>query len=68
MSTKNNDAGLSLIPVTIVAVGPSEQPVERLIGLQSFIARTVDWLCALRLPRLRPTPLQLHPTRQGDLS
>jgi hypothetical protein len=68
MSPKNNDAGLGLIPVTIVAVGPSDQPVERLIGLQSAIARAVDWLCDLRLPRLRRAPLHLQPTRQGDLS
>jgi hypothetical protein len=68
MSSKNNAAGLGLIPVTIVAVGPSDQPVERLIGLQSAIARAVDWLCDLRLPRLRNTSLHLRPTRQGDLS
>ena len=68
MPSKNDTAGLGLIPVTIVAVGASEQPVERLIGLQSAIARAVDWLCDLRLPRFRPAPLDLHPTRQGDLS
>ena len=68
MSPKTNDNGLSLIPVTIIAVGPAEQPVERLIGLQSAIARAVDWLCDLRLPRLGNAPLDLHPTRQGDLS
>ena len=59
---------LGLIPAVIVAVGPAEQPVERLIGLQSAIARAVGWLFGLRLPRLRSTPLGLQPTRQGDLS
>jgi hypothetical protein len=68
MPSENNAAGLGLIPVTIVAVGPSEQPVERLIGLQSAIARAIGWLFDLRLPRLRPTPRHLQPTRQGDLS
>jgi hypothetical protein len=68
MSPKTNNNGLSLIPAAIVAVGPAEQPVERLIGLQSAIARAVDWLCDLRLPRLRNVPLHLHPNRQGDLS
>jgi len=68
MSPKTNDNGLGLIPVAIVAFGPAEQPVERLIGLQSAIARAVDWLCDLRLPRLGNAPLDLHPTRQGDLS
>ena len=68
MSPRNKDNGLSLIPAAIVAVGPAEQPVERLIGLQSAIARAVGWLCDLRLPRLRTAPLHLHPTRQGDLS
>ena len=68
MSPNSNDNGLGLIPVTIVAVGPAQQPVERLIGLQSAIARAVDWLCDLRLPRFRPEPLHLHPTRQGDPS
>jgi hypothetical protein len=68
MSSKNDTAGLGLIPVAIVAFGPAEQPVERLIGLQSAIAHAVDWLCDLRLPRFRPEPLNLQPTRQGDLS
>jgi hypothetical protein len=66
MPTETN--GLSLIPAAIVAVGPSEQPVERLVGLQSAVARIVGWLCDLRLPRLRPAPLNLHLTRQGDPS
>lgn len=66
MPPENN--GLSLIPAAIVAVGPSEQPVERLIGLQSAIARAVGWLLGLRLPRPRSAPLHLQPTRQGDLS
>ena len=68
MSSKNDTAGLGLIPAAIVAVGPSEHPVERLIGLQSAIARAVDWLCDVRLPRFRPAPSHLQPTRQGDLS
>lgn len=68
MSPRNNENGLSLIPAVIVAVGPAERPVERLIGLQSAIARAVGWLFGLRLPRLRPAPLHLHPTHQGDLS
>lgn len=68
MSPNNNANGLSLIPAAIVAVGPSEQPMERLIGLQSAVARAVGWLCAVRPPCLRSAPLHLHPTRQGDLS
>ena len=60
--------GLSLIPAAIIAVGPAERPVERLIGLQSATARAVGWLFSLRLPRLRNVPLRLQPTRQGDLS
>ena len=65
MSPKTNDNGLGLIPVAIVAVGPAEQPVERLIGLQSAIARAVDWLCDLRLPRFRFVPTTT-PLQQGD--
>ena len=68
MSSKNDTAGLGLIPAAIVAVGPSEQTVERLVGLQSAIARAVDWLCDVRLPHFRPAPSHLQPTRQGDLS
>jgi hypothetical protein len=62
-----NDNGLGLIPVTIVAVGPAEQPVERLMGLQSAIARAVGWLFGLRLPRLRFVPTTT-PLQQGDRS
>jgi hypothetical protein len=65
MSSENN--GLSLIPVSIIAVGPAGQPVERLIGLQSAIAHAVDWLCGLRLPRLRLGLPHPRPTHQGDL-
>lgn len=68
MSPDNSTNGLRLIPAALIALGRSEQPVERLIGLQSAIARTVDGLCAVRLPRFRSTPLHLQPTRQGDLS
>jgi hypothetical protein len=65
MPAKNNAAGLGLIPAAIVAVGPSEQPVERLIGLQSAIARAAGWLFGLRLPRIRFTP-PLHSAQKGD--
>jgi hypothetical protein len=68
MSPNKNANGLSLIPAAIVVFGPSEHPVERLIGLQSAVARAVGWLCAARLPRSSSTPLHLQPTRQGDLS
>ena len=73
MFPRNNDNGLSLIPAVIVAVGPAEQPVERLIGLQSAIARAVDWLARIRLPRIRsatraaPPTLNVYPTSYGDL-
>ena len=64
-NANNNADGLSLIPATIVALGSSGQPVERLIGLQSAIARGVGWLWAVRLPRLRFTP-PLSSLEQGD--
>jgi hypothetical protein len=70
MPTDRNFAeGLSLIPVSTVALGTPDAPVERLIGLQSAIARCVGWLADPRLPRL-PMPFaasRLYPTHQGDL-
>lgn len=58
--------GLSLMPVSIIALGVPAAPVERLIWLQSAIARSVDWLASLRLPRFRPAAFRFHPTRQGE--
>jgi hypothetical protein len=54
-----------LMPVSIIALGAPTQPVERLMAVQSAIARLVGWLADLRLPRLRFTP-PLHSTEQGD--
>jgi hypothetical protein len=71
---KNVAEALSLFPVTIIAFGAPAAPVERLIGLQSAVAKAVDWLTQIRLPRLRsaspaaPTRLSFHPTSHGDLS
>lgn len=64
----SNADGLGLMPATIVALGASGQPVERLIGLQSAIACAIGWLFAARLPRFGSRPLHLQPTRQGDFS
>ena len=69
-SDKNFDDGRGLIPVSIIAFGPSTAPVERLMGLQSAVAKAIGWIVDLRLPRLRlPRAFALHllPTRQGDL-
>ena len=67
----NNDRietnGLGLIPVSIVALGAPAQPVERLMALQSAIARLVGWLADLRLPRVRLAPTAT-PLQQGDRS
>jgi hypothetical protein len=48
----------ALFPVSIVAGGGVEQPVERLVALQSAIARAVHlvtclWRLLLRFPRYR---------------
>lgn len=70
-SNRNLDNGLSLFPVSIVALGAPEAPVERLMGVQSAISKGVELLAALRLPLprfTRPAWLRFHPTSQGDLS
>jgi len=67
---KKSTEGLGLYPVSIVAFGPPAAPVERLMGLQSAIARAIGWLANPRLPNVRPPrafALRLHPTSQGDL-
>ena len=70
-SDRNFADGLSFIPVSIIAHGSPQAPVERLMGLQSAIGRGVDWLASLRLPPrptfTRPAWLRFHPTSQGDL-
>ena len=69
-SDKNFADGLGLYPVSIIAFGPRPAPTERLMGLQSAIARAIGWLADLRLPQvrlLRGTALRLHPTHRGDL-
>lgn len=71
MKTDRNPAeGLDLFPVSIIALGVPATPVERLIGVQSAVARCVGWLANLRLPRLRLTPhaaQRIHPANQGEL-
>lgn len=70
-SDKNPADGLSLFPVTIIALGTPTAPVERLIGLQSAVSKGVDLILNLQLclPRFtRPTWLRFHTTSQGDLS
>ena len=70
-SNRNLDNGLSLFPVSIVALGAPEAPVERLMGVQSAISKGVELLATLRLPLprfTRPAWLRFHPTSQGDLS
>ena len=67
---RNLAEGLELFPVSIIALGVPAAPVERLIGVQSAIARCVEWLANLRLPRLRlapPAAPRLHPMNQGKL-
>ena len=50
---------LALFPVSIVALGVPAEPAERLIGLQSGIARFVDLLTSFRTPHFRqPRPAQ----------
>jgi hypothetical protein len=69
-SNRNLDNGLSLFPVSIVALGTPEAPVERLMGVQSAISKGVELLAALRLPLprfTRPAWLRFHPTSQGNL-
>ncbi|MBA4100320.1 MAG: hypothetical protein C0484_26545 [Rhodospirillum sp.] len=56
---------LGLVPVSIIALGAPAQPVERLMAVQSAIARLVGWLADLRLPRLRFAP-PLRSAEQGD--
>ena len=34
---------VALLPVSVVALGSAEQPVERLLMLQSAIAKGVHW-------------------------
>jgi hypothetical protein len=63
----NNDLAdrLGLVPVSIIALGAPAQPVERLMAVQSAVARLVGWLADLRLPRLRVAP-PLRSAEQGD--
>ena len=56
---------LGLMPVSIIAFGAPAQPVERMMAVQSAVARLVGWLADLRLPRLRLAP-PLHSAEQGD--
>jgi uncharacterized membrane protein YkgB len=68
-SRKSTD-GLGLIPVSIVALGSLEAPVERLMTLQSAIAKLVDVIATLsvRLPlRTRSAWLRFRTTSQGEL-
>lgn len=47
---------VALLPVSVIAVGSAEQPIERLLALQSVIAKGVHMATAVgqRRPRLRP--------------
>jgi hypothetical protein len=66
MQTDKNIAdGLDLFPVSIIAFGAPAQPVERLMAVQSAVARLVGWLVDLRPPRLRVAP-PLQSAEQGD--
>ena len=67
---RNLAEGLELFPVSIIALGAPAAPVERLIGVQSAVARCVGWLANLRLPRLRLAPhaaQRLRRANQGEL-
>lgn len=44
---------VALLPASVVAVGAAEQPVERLLTLQSAIARAVHMITAVGRLRLR---------------
>lgn len=70
MQTDKNIAdGLDLFPVSIIAFGAPAQPVERLMAVQSAVARLVGWLADLHLPRLHlalPASAR-QTTSQGDL-
>jgi hypothetical protein len=50
---------MALHPVSIVASGNTEAPVERLLALQSAISRVVHW--ATTLGQLRLWPLRGMP-------
>lgn len=66
MKTDRNPVdGLGLFPVSIVALGVPAAPVERLMALQSALARLVGWFAGLRLPRLRFAPT-VTPLHEGD--
>ena len=66
MKPANNLADrLGLVPVSIIALGAPTQPVDRMMAVQSAVARLVGWFADLRLPRLRLAPT-LHSAEQGD--
>jgi hypothetical protein len=46
-------AWIALLPVSVVALGSARQPIERLLGLQSAIAKGVYMVTAVRQIRLR---------------
>jgi hypothetical protein len=48
-------ASIALLPASVAAFGSSEQPVERLIGLQSAIARSVHVLASIGEFRVWPS-------------
>ena len=55
-------ASLALLPQSVVAFGGPQQPIDRLIGLQSVMARGVHALASIGQlwPRLRDRPALLR--------
>jgi hypothetical protein len=47
-----NAQGLALHPAAIIAVGGTEQPVERLMGLQRAVAKAMQFVAATERIRL----------------
>jgi hypothetical protein len=52
-------ASIALLPVSVATFGSPEQPVERLLGLQSAIARGVHALASLGQFRVWPSLREL---------
>jgi hypothetical protein len=52
-------ASIALLPASVAASGSPEQPVERLLGLQSAIARSVHALASIGQSRVWPSLREL---------
>lgn len=54
-------AGLDLFPISVVALGCPSGPAQRLMVLQSAVAKAVAIIAAVRVSSLRlPHPAWLH--------